>query len=160
MHAWNACMDENPSGVRISPSPQINMKIKNIVYILLLGFLFPASSIKVATVSHINGDLHRIDFLEEVNTNTSIAINIKAPFWHASRSDVMPNYYLVSGELEPVVIDSTRLQHRTDSQLPVAGHALSWTKPEQYRRNKDDALPFETARYDYDQAEHLDNYKI
>lgn len=104
------------------------------------------------TVTHINGDLHRIDFLEEVNTNTSIAINIKAPFWHASRSDVMPNYYLVSGELEPVVIDSTRLQHRADSQLPVAGHALSWTKPEQYRRNKDDALPFETARYDYDQA--------
>ena len=57
-------MDENPSGVRISPSPQINMKIKNIVYILLLSFLFPISSIKVATVSHINGSCY-VENLEQ-----------------------------------------------------------------------------------------------
>lgn len=57
-------------------------------------------------VFYINGDLYCIDFLEEVNINILIVINIKVLFWYVLCFDVMFNYYLVLGELEFVVIDS------------------------------------------------------
>ena len=51
------------------------------------------------SIEHINGDLHRLTFnkdltLKESDAGGALSVTLSAPFWHASRSDVMPNYYL------------------------------------------------------------------
>ena len=52
VHAWNACMDENPSGVQISPSPQIKFIV---IFLFLFSFVFSQSNQKIGSVSFIEG---------------------------------------------------------------------------------------------------------
>ena len=105
-----------------------------------------AAQSNAVSISHINGDHHEMRITRTIPANTTETIRIAAPAWHAARSDIMPNYYLVADALAPVTIDSTVQQTEPGSGLPVNPHAGSWTKPNQYRRNADDVLPLQTSR--------------
>ena len=105
-----------------------------------------AAQSSAASISHINGDHHKMRITRTIPAHTTETIRIAAPAWHAARSDIMPNYYLVADALAPVIIDSTVQQAEQGSGLPVNAHAGSWTKPHQYRRNADDVLPLQTSK--------------
>ena len=104
-----------------------------------------AQSVAVS-ISHINGDHHQMSLSQTIPAHTTEDIRIMAPAWHAARSDIMPNYYLVAGALAPVVIDSTVQQIEQGTGLPVNAHTGTWTRPNQYRRNAEDSLPLEISR--------------
>ena len=55
------------------------------------------SSTSDIAIEHLNGDLHRLTFNKAVPPNTPVSVDVAAPFWHASRSDAMANYYLTLG---------------------------------------------------------------
>ncbi|NVK54192.1 MAG: carbohydate-binding domain-containing protein [Alteromonadaceae bacterium] len=100
---------------------------------------------------HLNGDNHRIRFIRDIPAQTTLKIDFRTPAWHASRSDIMPNYYLVAAALEPVVIDSTVQQVEPGSGLLVNSHSGSWSTPSQYQRNKNDLLPLEDSEALYNE---------
>ena len=105
-----------------------------------------AAQSSAVSISHINGDHHEMRITRTIPANTTETIRIAAPAWHAARSDIMPNYYLVADALAPVTIDSTVQQVEPGSGLPVNAHAGSWAQPKQYRRNADDVLPLQTSK--------------
>lgn len=115
--------------------------------VIHFSHITPVASVQHAkvSVSHLNGDHHTITFKQTIAAHAVVDIALLAPAWHASRSDVMPNYYLVAGELAPVVIDSTVQQREAGSGLLVNAHAGSWQSPAQFKRNADDLLPLQTS---------------
>lgn len=100
-------------------------------------------------IAHINGDLHVLTLLQPLEANSAIRVEVKAPFWHASQSDVMPNHYLVVGDSEPVIIDSTRRKFDSVTGIGYSQHAGSWEKAQQYRRREDDIFPLEDLAHIY-----------
>lgn len=111
---------------------------------------------KQVTIEHVNGDLHKLTFVKGLAANARLSFEIMAPFWHASRSDVMPNHYLVfnslamAGEpttqLEPEIIASTTRIRDASTGIEYAAHAGNWQKQQQYRRRADDHLPLENPQ--------------
>ena len=60
VHAWNACMGENPSGVRISPSPHNKsfMKILKLIYVSILYCSFLLANDRIASVYFVEGNCY------------------------------------------------------------------------------------------------------
>lgn len=104
-------------------------------------------------ITHLNGDLHRLTFNEAVPANTPVSVDIAAPFWHASRSDAMANYYLTLGELSPVVVASTTRVKELGSGLLVNRHTGDWLKEDQYKRANIDNVPLMDSEYMYEKLE-------
>mgnify|MGYP001037389042 FL=1 len=101
-------------------------------------------------IEHVNGDLHRVSFHQSIPPNTEITANLSSPFWHASRSDAMPNYYITFGDLQPVVLNSTARITEPGSQLLVNQHATQWSTKDQYLRSSEDSMPLMDSAYFYD----------
>lgn len=120
---------------------------------IYLSHISPIQSVnnKGVSVEHINGDLHRLVFKEGLPANEFIEFNVKAPYWHASRSDVMPNQYIVLDDHAPVTIKSTTRKQEEATGLAYTGHAGNWDTESQYRRNGEDNLPLENTEYLYSQ---------
>jgi len=128
---------------------------------------------KQVTIEHVNGDLHKLSFVEGLAANARLSVEIMAPFWHASRSDVMPNHYLaidslasaVEGAathstttaaqelalqpeptLNPEIVASTKRIRDANTGIEYAAHAGNWQQEQQYRRRADDNLPLENPQ--------------
>ncbi|WP_394221338.1 family 20 glycosylhydrolase [Alteromonas gracilis] len=99
------------------------------------------------SMEHINGDLHRITFDKAIAANTKVTITLSAPFWHASRSDAMPNYYLTYPSLTPVLVDSTTRVKEEGSNLLVNQHTTPWNSEAQYKRVIEDSMPLMNSVY-------------
>ena len=100
-------------------------------------------------IEHINGDLHRLTFEDKVDVNEQVTVTLSAPFWHASRSDAMPNYYLTYPALAPVVVASTTRVKEPGSNLLVNQHTGLWNKEAQYKRTDSDNTPLMDSAYSY-----------
>ncbi|MEC8232987.1 MAG: family 20 glycosylhydrolase, partial [Pseudomonadota bacterium] len=92
------------------------------------------------TIEHINGDLHRLTFNESIAADTKVTVTLSAPFWHASRSDAMPNYYLTYPSLQPVIVASTTRVKEPGTHLLVNQHTDAWQNEAQYKRTTSDAM--------------------
>lgn len=104
------------------------------------------------SLEHINGDLHRLTFnkdltLKESDAGDALSVTLSAPFWHASRSDVMPNYYLTYAELDPVIVASTTRVQEAGSGLLVNKHTTGWDDSSQYKRVPSDNMPLMDSAY-------------
>ncbi|PTT97232.1 beta-N-acetylhexosaminidase, partial [Pseudomonas sp. HMWF031] len=104
-------------------------------------------------IEHINGDLHRLTFEEKVNASDQIKVTLSAPFWHASRSDAMPNYYLTYPALSPVVVASTTRVKESGSNLLINQHTGLWNKHAQYKRTENDNTPLMDSAYLYNKGD-------
>lgn len=100
-------------------------------------------------IEHINGDLHRLTFEDKVDVNEQVTVTLSAPFWHASRSDAMPNYYLTYPALAPVLVASTTRVKEPGSNLLVNQHTGLWNKEAQYKRKESDNTPLMDSAYSY-----------
>lgn len=101
-------------------------------------------------IEHINGDLHQILFSgNEFADAKALEIKFKAAFWHAAHSDVMPNYFLMSEQEGPVVVQSTVPQIDKDTGLQVIPHLVHFNREEQWRRHPEDNLPLADASWLY-----------
>lgn len=101
-------------------------------------------------IEHVNGDLHRVSFNHSIPPNTEFTATLSSPFWHAVRSDAMPNYYITFGDLEPVVVNSTARITEPGTQLLVNQHANQWGTQSQYLRSSEDSMPLMDSAYWYD----------
>ena len=111
------------------------------------------SSTSDIAIEHLNGDLHRLTFNKAVPPNTPISIDVAAPFWHASRSDAMANYYLTLGELSPVVVAATTRVEEPGSGLLINQHTGDWLNEEQYKRATIDNMPLMDSEYAYEKLQ-------
>lgn len=94
------------------------------------------------SIHHINGDLHRIDFKSDlVKANSKIDIPFKAAFWHAAKSDLLPNFFVTAKSLQARTIKSTVASIDPLTGLQVLPHAGHWNTEKQYKRGKGDQLP-------------------
>lgn len=107
------------------------------------------------SIEHINGDLHRLTFDKAIAAETKVTITLSAPFWHASRSDAMPNYYLTYPNLSPVLVDSTTRIKEEGSNLLVNQHTAPWTSEAQYKRVAEDNMPLMDSAYLASMSSHL-----
>ncbi|WP_235207866.1 MULTISPECIES: family 20 glycosylhydrolase [unclassified Alteromonas] len=111
------------------------------------------SSTSDIAIEHLNGDLHRLTFNKAVPPNTSVSVDVAAPFWHASRSDAMANYYLTLGELSPVVVAATTRVKEPGSGLLINQHTGAWLNEEQYKRATIDNMPLMDSEYAYEKLQ-------
>lgn len=108
------------------------------------------------TVEHINGDLHRLSPNKNYrgfNKAQKISINLRATYWHLSKSDIMPNYYVTSGELAPAVVTSTVAQVDPVTGLEQLPHAGDFSNTLlQLKRSAEDASVIATSAAVFDQS--------
>ncbi|MCL1036858.1 carbohydate-binding domain-containing protein [Shewanella submarina] len=100
------------------------------------------------TITHVKGDLYRLSPTEKFQgfkAGQQISIPFVGDLWQLSESDGMPNYYLTSGELSPVVIASTKLHVDADTGMEVRPHVVPFERAEQYLRRESDKLKWSDA---------------
>ena len=100
-------------------------------------------------ITHIQGDLHKITPSERFRgfkQGQIKTIPFRGELWQLSETDAMPNYYLVSGELLPEVIASTKVTVDADTGMEIRPYVESFTDAEiQYKRRETDKLQWATA---------------
>ena len=82
---------------------------------------------------HVNGCLHKLApsaGFTELLPGKIITIAFRAQYWQVAKTDVMPNWYVVTSDATPVLLDST-VGESLDFVAPL-------TKPEQLRRTPSD----------------------
>lgn len=101
------------------------------------------------SIEHINGDLHRLSPNENYRgfvENQVLATNIRATYWHLSKTDVMPNYYVTSGALTPEIVKSTMAIIDATTGLEILPHAGEFSNVEkQLKRSPQDASIIATS---------------
>ncbi len=115
-------------------------------------------------IDHINGDLHRLTPSKEFSgfrANEPIVIGIQAGYWHLSKSDIMPNYYLTSDDLNAEIVSSTRPIIDSDSGLEVLPHAGDFRDPDKHlKRSPKDQSIIATASSIFDKLSEHQPYVI
>ena len=106
------------------------------------------------TVTHINGDLHALNPTGSLTPGDTLEGTLHALFWHVSRSDVIPNWYLVAPDAEPVTIEATRAIIDPVRKINIPAHAGDWTSRSQNRRSATDNLPLADSEWLYEHYAH------
>ncbi len=108
------------------------------------------------TIEHINGDLHRLTPNENYrgfDSPQALSVRLHATYWHLSKTDIMPNYYLTSGELDPVIVASTQAQIDSVTGLEQLPHAGEFSDVAlQLKRSAEDASVIATSAAIYEQS--------
>jgi len=100
------------------------------------------------TITRVKGDLHKIeptDAFKGLSKGITKTIDFRGELWQLSETDAMPNYYLVSGELTPVVIKSTQVTTDTETGMELRPYNLAFTDADtQYKRSDTDKVKWAT----------------
>ncbi len=108
-------------------------------------------------ITHLNGDLHKLEPGPEFTglaPGETANINFRGGYWHLSKTDIMPNYYLVSGDLEPETVTSTQPRTDADSGLENLPHAGEFTDPIKHlKRSEQDSTIFATSENLFEQID-------
>ena len=111
-------------------------------------------------IRHMNGDLHEILFSgEEFVTGKSVTIEFKAANWHASHTDVMPNYFVVSESAGPFIVESTKADIDAEDGTVVLRHLVPHQNEQQFKRFSGDHLPVADANWLYEHNHQLNAAK-
>lgn len=100
------------------------------------------------TITHVKGDLYRIEPTEAFTgfkADQQVTIPFVGDLWQLSESDVMPNYYLTAGQLEPVIIASTQAVIDAETGMEIRPHLVPFERSEQYKRTATDKLKWSNA---------------
>ncbi|AWL11973.1 Beta-N-acetylhexosaminidase [Saliniradius amylolyticus] len=109
-------------------------------------------------ITHINGDLHALTPTKNFTgfeADASLEIPFKGTFWSISQTDATPNYFIVSGELEPEIIQSTQEQVNTSTEEAYLPFVAEFKRPEQYKRSEQDNSPLADAEHLYQYYQNL-----
>ncbi|XP_062610769.1 beta-hexosaminidase-like [Saccostrea cucullata] len=95
--------------------------------------------------SHVNGCLFALEPLKTFRTlekGESMTIKFKCQYYCVARTDLLPNWYIVSGNLEPRILKCT--------SMPDLGFVEPFDKPEKWKRfnYKQENGVMRTDRYD------------
>lgn len=108
-------------------------------------------------IQHINGDLHKLISVNNIQSEKTYRIPVKAMFSSVSKSDVMPNYFITAKGLNPAIIASTIEQHDEISGLSYLPHAGTFEKPQQNRRSDNDAVPIATPEVEFERNKKINS---
>lgn len=100
------------------------------------------------TITRVKGDLHKIEptaSFKGLMKGVTKTIDFRGELWQLSETDAMPNYYLVSGELTPVVVKSTQVTTDTETGMELRPYNLAFTDADtQYKRSDTDKVKWAT----------------
>lgn len=101
------------------------------------------------SIRHLNGDLHQITLSEKFSgfkENETKTLLFRANFWMLSESDAMPNYLVVSDELETRVIESTKTAVDKESGLEFLPFVVAFNdEAKQFKRSSNDKTKWLTS---------------
>jgi len=104
---------------------------------------------KEFSITHIKGDLYRIaptEAFSGFSKGVKKTLRFRGELWQLSETDAMPNYYIVAGDLSPVVIASTQVKQDPETRMEVRPYVEPFTDMvKQYRRTDTDKLAPATA---------------
>lgn len=104
---------------------------------------------KEFSITHIKGDLYRIaptEAFSGFSKGVKKTLRFRGELWQLSETDAMPNYYIVAGDLSPVVIASTQVKQDPETRMEVRPYVEPFTDMvKQYRRTDADKLAPATA---------------
>ena len=103
-------------------------------------------------IEHINGDLHRLTPTEQFRgfeENKAKTINIVGRGLVLNETKLMPNYYVVAGGLDPVVIASTKVTVDPETGMEVRPHVAPMTDRAQFKSHPDDKTQWADAAHLY-----------
>ncbi|WP_076416067.1 family 20 glycosylhydrolase [Shewanella sp. UCD-KL12] len=105
------------------------------------------------TITHINGDLHRIAPTEQFSgfkANQALSISFYSYGTQITRSEFMPNYFVHAEGLSATVIDSTRTGIDAETGLETQDYLLPFTdKVAQFKLAERDNTPWASPEYIY-----------
>lgn len=120
-------------------------------------------------IKHINGDLHSISPTKQFikfSAKQNYEIPFRAGFWHLSQTDMMPNYYVVVEDEEPILIKSTVPKIVAETGLESLSHSIPLTlEDHHFKRTLTDNTQPATAQWLYQEnkpnfIEHNVQYSI
>jgi hexosaminidase len=88
-------------------------------------------------IEFINGDLHRLIPTKKFKgfiANKAIDIKFRADNWQLAESDIMPNFYIVSGNLKPRLIRSTAIKKDETTRQEIMGFVQPFDDAKQFQR--------------------------
>ncbi|AAN56500.1 carbohydate-binding domain-containing protein [Shewanella oneidensis MR-1] len=104
---------------------------------------------KEFSITHIKGDLYRIaptEAFSGFSKGVKKTLRFRGELWQLSETDAMPNYYIVAGDLSPVVIASTQVKQDPETRMEVRPYVEPFTDMvKQYSRTDADKLAPATA---------------
>ncbi|MGL5393548.1 MAG: carbohydate-binding domain-containing protein, partial [Shewanella sp.] len=111
------------------------------------------------TIRHIKGDLYRIAptaAFSGFSKGVKKTLRFRGELWQLAETDLMPSYYLVAGELSPVLIASTQVKQDPETGMEVRPYIEPFTDlAQQYRRTDEDKLAPATPAQLFSNNQHL-----
>lgn len=101
-------------------------------------------------VTHITGDLHRLDPTDKFvgfPAKAKVEIPLIVEYWQIFSTDVMPRWYVTSGDAKPKVIKNTDTEDLSQMMSPISG--------DQWKRTKDDKNVLMTAESRYEKNQDI-----
>ncbi|MDO6488949.1 family 20 glycosylhydrolase [Colwellia sp. 6_MG-2023] len=102
------------------------------------------------SVTHINGDLHKITLLNNFSgfkANETKKVTFRANFWMLSETDALPNYLVTSLGLQARVITSTKPITDQETKLEVLPFIVPFTDEiTQFKRSSGDSTRWLTSQ--------------
>ncbi|MFB2651949.1 family 20 glycosylhydrolase [Shewanella seohaensis] len=124
--------------------PEVELKSRD--WAIYFSQMRPVQAVesKEFSITHIKGDLYRIaptEAFSGFSKGEKKTLRFRGELWQLSETDAMPNYYIVAGDLSPVVIASTQVQQDPETQMEVRPYVEAYTDMvKQYRRTDADKL--------------------
>lgn len=122
------------------------VELKSLDWAIYFSQMRPVQSVesKEFSITHIKGDLYRIEPTEAFSgfsKGEKKTLRFRGELWQLSETDAMPNYYIVAGDLSPVVIASTKVKQDPETGMEVRPYVEAYTDMvKQYRRTDADKL--------------------
>jgi hexosaminidase len=96
-------------------------------------------------ITFITGDLHKLEPTDKFHgfaAGAKVDIPLIVEYWQIFKTDVMPRWYVVSGDAKPKVISNTDTEDLAQMMSPISG--------DQWMRTKSDGNILMTAQNRYD----------
>ncbi|MDM7859097.1 family 20 glycosylhydrolase [Alteromonas sp. ASW11-36] len=121
-------------------------------WVLFFSHLVPIRDVdsNVVSIEHVNGDLHKVNFINAIAAGETVKVPFIAQFWHVSRSDIVPNMYVSGAGLQPRIVKSTEAVVDENTKINYAAHAGDFNDQNRLTRGEDDQLPLATSEWLYD----------
>lgn len=101
------------------------------------------------SVSHINGDLHKISLTNEFTgfkKGQTKTLTYRASFWSLAESDLLPNYIVTADHLKARVIESTKVAIDKETGLEYIPYVTEYSdEKNQFKRTADDKTQWLTS---------------
>ncbi|GAB3092730.1 family 20 glycosylhydrolase [Aestuariicella hydrocarbonica] len=130
-------------------------------WVLYFSDMTPIQSVEgnEFTITHLNGDLHQLkpgkDF-QGITAGETVNIQFRGSYWHLSKTDIMPNYYLLDAaeQLKPEIVRSTIPVTDADTGLEILPHAGDFTDlDKQLKRTPEDQTSLATSSALFEQTD-------